>query len=116
MPRREKRLQVGYFQREARLERRPLLRMQIRGTPPVIFLRQFVFFLINPPQRAELLRGTNYGLVPAGGTEHRNDFGGLRIPNPMLGFRTSARISQRLGDSNLRRTESFDPESHALTI
>ena len=36
-------------------------------------------FLINPPQRAELLRG-NYGLVLAGGTKHRYDSGGTYIP------------------------------------
>ena len=66
--------------------------------------------------RALLLRGIYYGLMPAGGTVHRYDFGGLLIPNPMLGFRTSAQISQRLGDSNLRRSGSVDSEPHALTI
>merc|ERR1712221_34889 len=81
------------------------------------FLFFFFFFFWNQPTTASF--APTWNLLWAGvgrGTEHRCDFGGLLIPNPLLGFRTSAQTSQRLGDSNLRRSRSVDPESHALTI
>ena len=57
-----------------------------RGNKRINFLVfTHFFFLINPPQRAELLRG-NYGLVLAGGTKHRYDSGGIYIPTLGLAY------------------------------